>query len=120
MEPLTRTLVHFSHALKFEDLSGEIVHQTKCLLLDYLGVTIVGTRAESAQAVYRMLKDSYNRGLGPCAIIGTSARSSPEHAAVANGTASHSVELDDTHQAGSIHLKTFGGELSSENSILRG
>src|SRR6202140_1560614 len=106
MEPLTRTLVHFSHALKFEDLSAEIVHQTKWLLLDYLGVTIAGTRTASAQAVYRMLNDSYNPAPGPCTIIGTSARSSPERAALANGTASHSVELDDTHQAGSIHLGT--------------
>lgn len=105
MEPLTRTLVHFSHALKFEDLSGDIVHQTKCLLLDYLGVTIAGTRTASAQAVYRMVvNDTYNLGLSPCTIIGTSARSSLERAALANGTASHSIELDDTHQAGSIHL----------------
>jgi 2-methylcitrate dehydratase PrpD len=52
MEPITRTLIHFSHALKFEDLSAEIVQQTKCLLLDYLGVTIAGARTESAQAVY--------------------------------------------------------------------
>jgi 2-methylcitrate dehydratase PrpD len=106
MEPLTRTLVHFSHALKFEDLSAEIIQQTKCLLLDYLGVTTAGARTESAQAVYRMLKDGYNLAAGPCTIIGTSTWSSPEHAALANGTASHSVELDDTHQAGSIHLGT--------------
>ena len=105
MEPLTRTLVHFSHALKFEDFSGAIAHQTKCLLLDYLGVTIAGTRTESAQAVCRMARnDAYDLGPGPCTIIGTSARSSPERAALANGTASHSIELDDTHQAGSIHL----------------
>jgi len=106
MEPITRTLVHFSHALKFEDLSAEINQQTKCLLLDYLGVTIAGARTESAQAVYRTLKDSYKFALGPCTIIGTAARYSAEHAALANGTASHSVELDDTHQAGSIHLGT--------------
>jgi 2-methylcitrate dehydratase PrpD len=104
MEPLTRTLVHFSHALKFADLSSEVVQQTKCLLLDYLGVTVAGTRTESAQAVYRMLNDPYDLGPRPCTIIGTYARSSPGRAALANGTAAHSVELDDTHQAGSIHL----------------
>src|SRR4029077_3325158 len=105
MKPLPRTLVHFSHALKFEDLCGDIVYQTKWLLLDYLGVTIAGTRTESAQAVCRMaLNDTYNLELGPCTIIGTSARSSPERAALANGTASHSIELEDTHQAGSTTL----------------
>jgi len=36
-------------------------------------------------------------------VIGTSAQTSQEFAALANGAAAHGVELDDTHQAGSIH-----------------
>jgi 2-methylcitrate dehydratase PrpD len=86
MEPITRTLVHFSHSVNFKDLSSKVVQQTKCLLLDYLGVTIAGSRAESAQAVYRMLARSGNPG--PCIAIGTSSQTSPEFAALAKGTAS--------------------------------
>jgi 2-methylcitrate dehydratase PrpD len=41
--------------------------------------------------------------LGPCTIVGTATKTSPEFAALANGAAAHSLELDDTHQAGSIH-----------------
>jgi 2-methylcitrate dehydratase PrpD len=102
MEPTTRTLVHFSHARGFKDLSSKVVQQTKHLLLDYLGVTLAGSRTESAQAVYRML--AHSGSPGPCTVIGTASKTSPEFAALANGTTSHSVELDDTHQAGSIHL----------------
>jgi 2-methylcitrate dehydratase PrpD len=101
MDPITRTLVHFSHALNSKDLSGEVVERTKYLLLDYLGVAIAGSLTESSQPIYRMVARSASPG--PCTVIGSASKTSPEYAALANGTAAHSVELDDTHQAGSIH-----------------
>ena len=101
MDPITRTLVSFSHALNSKDLSGEVVERTKYLLLDYLGVAIAGSLTESSQPIYRMLARSASHG--PCTVIGTASQSSPGFAALANGAAAHSVELDDTHQAGSIH-----------------
>jgi 2-methylcitrate dehydratase PrpD len=102
VDPLTRTLVHFCHSLNPEDLSGGAVERAKYLLLDYLGVAIAGSLAESSQPIYRMLARSSS--FGPCTLIGTMSQATPELAALANGTAAHSVELDDTHQAGSIHL----------------
>jgi 2-methylcitrate dehydratase PrpD len=102
MDPITRTLVRFSHSLNFKDFSREVLQQTKCLLLDYLGVAIAGSCTESSEAVYRMLARSTSSG--PCTVIGTALETSPEYAALANGTAAHGVELDDTHQPGSIHL----------------
>src|SRR4029077_8412809 len=101
MDPITRTLVFFSHALNSKDLSSEVVERTKYLLLDYLGVAIAGSLTESSQPVYSMLARSASPG--PCTVIGTASQTSPEYAALANGAAAHSVELDDTHQAGSIH-----------------
>jgi 2-methylcitrate dehydratase PrpD len=101
MDPITRTLVFFSHALNSKDLCSEVVERTKYLLLDYLGVAIAGSLTESSQPIYRMLARSASPG--PCTIIGTSSQASAEFAALANATAAHSVELDDTHQAGSIH-----------------
>jgi 2-methylcitrate dehydratase PrpD len=102
MEEITRALVHFSHSLSRKDLSGEVIERARYLLLDYLGVAIAGSKSESSQPVYRMLTRS--GAPGPCTVIGTAAQTTPEYAALANGTSSHSVELDDTHQAGSIHL----------------
>jgi 2-methylcitrate dehydratase PrpD len=101
VDPITRTLVHFSHALDSQDLSSEVVERTKYLLLDYLGVAIAGSLTESSQPIYRMLARSATPG--PCTVIGTASQTSPESAALANGAAAHNVELDDTHQAGSIH-----------------
>ncbi|MGA7793838.1 MAG: MmgE/PrpD family protein [Candidatus Acidiferrales bacterium] len=101
MEPITRTLVFFSHALNSKDLSGEVVERAKYLLLDYLGVAIAGSLTESSQPIHRMLARTASHG--PCTVIGTASQTTPEFAALANGAAAHSVELDDTHQAGSIH-----------------
>jgi 2-methylcitrate dehydratase PrpD len=101
IEPITRTLASFSHALNSRDLSREVVERAKYLLLDYLGVALAGSRTESSQAVSRMLDSSAPQGA--CTVIGSASRTSPEYAALANGTAAHGVELDDTHQAGSIH-----------------
>jgi 2-methylcitrate dehydratase PrpD len=41
---------------------------------------------------------------GGATVIGKSIRTLPGYAALANGTAAHAIELDDTHNAGSIHL----------------
>jgi 2-methylcitrate dehydratase PrpD len=43
-------------------------------------------------------------GAGLCTVLGTPLLTTPEYAALANGAAAHSIELDDTHQAGSIHV----------------
>ncbi len=101
MSATTRALVSYVHALRFEDLSREVVERTRYLLLDYLGVAIAGSLTDSSQPIYRMLARSVSPG--PCTVIGTASKVSPEYAALANGTSAHSIELDDTHQAGSIH-----------------
>jgi 2-methylcitrate dehydratase PrpD len=101
MDTLTRTLVFFSSALNSSDLTDDVVERTKYLLLDYLGVALAGSLTDSSQPVYRMLARSASPG--PCTVMGTATKASPEYAALANGTAAHSLELDDTHQAGSIH-----------------
>ena len=102
LEPITRTVVKFSHELSQRDLSSEVMEQSKRLLLAYLGVAISGSQTDSSRAVYRMLARTPSPGL--CSVLGTALQTSAEYAALANGTSAHSVELDDTHQAGSIHL----------------
>ncbi|GAC1688996.1 MAG: MmgE/PrpD family protein [Candidatus Acidiferrum sp.] len=102
MEQPTRELVRFCHALDHSNFSSEVVDRTRYLLLDYLGVAIRGSQTDSSQPVYRMIDRA--KSPGPCSVIGTALQTTPEFAALANGTAAHSIELDDTHQAGSIHL----------------
>ena len=100
--PYTRELVEYLANLRPDALSPKIYHQARYLLLDYLGVTLRGARAESSAPVYRMIRSI---GVpGPSTVIGTEIRTLPGYAALANGTAAHAIELDDTHNAGSIHL----------------
>lgn len=102
MEPITRELVHFLYGLEAKDLGPRVVDRARYLLLDYLGCALRGSLEPSSQAVYRMVARA--GGAGPCTVLGTPMRTTVEYAALANGAAAHSIELDDTHQAGSIHL----------------
>lgn len=102
MTPITQMLVAFCAYLQLKERRDEVLERTNQLLVDYLGVAIAASRTESAKAVCRMLAGSAPPG--PSTVIGTALQISPEYAALANGTSAHSIELDDTHQAGSIHL----------------
>jgi 2-methylcitrate dehydratase PrpD len=100
--PYTRTLVDFLAGLKPADLPANVFDRARYLLLDYLGVAIRGSCAESSAPVYRMIE--HLGAPGGATVIGKSIRTLPGYAALANGTAAHAIELDDTHNAGSIHL----------------
>jgi len=100
--PYTRTLVDFLAALKPSDLPANVFDRARYLLLDYLGVAIRGSCAESSAPVYRMIERV--AAPGHATVIGKDIRTLPGYAALANGTAAHAIELDDTHNAGSIHL----------------
>ena len=101
----TRELVDFLAALKPSDLPANLFDRARYLLLDYLGVAIRGSCAESSAPVYRMIERlGATGGPGSATVIGKGIRTLPGYAALANGTAAHASELDDTHNAGSIHL----------------
>jgi 2-methylcitrate dehydratase PrpD len=104
----TRELVDFLHGLRPEALPEEVLDRARYFLLDYLAVTIRGSREESARSVQRMIQRAVPVVPATnCAIvIGTPMRTLPVYAAFANGTASHGIEHDDTHSGGSIHLGT--------------
>lgn len=81
---ITRALVKHLHAM--QEVPDDVVDRTRYLLLDYLGCLTAGLRTESAASVVALADDS------------------PRGHALAMGAAAHSVELDDTHNGGSIHL----------------
>ena len=100
----TRELVEFLHQLAPQNLLSGVLDRARYFLLDYLSVAVRGSREQSAQAAQRMIRRM--GAAGSATVIGTDIRTLPGLAAFANGTASHSVEQDDTHSGGSIHLGT--------------
>jgi 2-methylcitrate dehydratase PrpD len=77
------------------DLPGPVQVVARRAVLDTLGVTLAGVREESARLVRTVaITES---GSGPCTVAGTRLRASAADAALANGTAAHALDFDDTH-----------------------
>jgi len=98
---ITQTLASFASNVSYEDLSPDVVDWAKYLCLDFAGVTLNGSQTDSAKAVVQALEDVGRAG--PSAIVGTDKRVLPEYAAMANGTAFHSIEMDDVNNEASLH-----------------
>ena len=100
-EGITRALARFSADLTYEDLPPDVVDWAKYLCLDFAGVTLNGSTTPSGKAVVQAIEGVERPG--PSTIIGTSSKALPEYAAMANGTAFHSLELDDVNNESSLH-----------------
>src|SRR6266516_2502665 len=80
-------------AIRDGSLPPDVVARALDLLRDHLGVALGGAGEESS-VVLR----------GGATVLGTAERLPAPHAALANGAAAHALEMDDTHQGGSLHL----------------
>lgn len=100
--PLTRHLASFCHNLRYENLPAEVIDRAKYFFLDYLGVAVRGSLSDSSEPVYRLISEL--SGGGTATVLGRKEKAAYAYAALANGNSAHSVELDDAHQGGSIHL----------------
>ena len=98
----TKQLAQKSYDLSFDTLPEEVVDRAKYLLLDYIGVAARGGLSESSIPVQRLF-EKIGRQIDGAVVIGTDLKFNPPYAALANGTASHSIELDDVVNAASLH-----------------
>ena len=94
-------LAEFASALTYERIPGNVVAHTKVCLLDAVGCALHG----STLPWCRILTDHVvaEGGRPVAAVWGTAARVSPTQAALVNGTAGHSFEMDDLHHTGGLH-----------------
>jgi 2-methylcitrate dehydratase PrpD len=100
--PIAERLAAELVAFGARPLPADVEQRAVDLLRDYLGVTLGGAPEPSSLALRRGLTALGTTGAGT--VIGTAASLAPVHAALANGAAAHALEMDDTHQGGSIHL----------------
>ena len=98
---LTRRLAEFYGGLDYEGLPPEVIDWTKYFCLDYLGMALRGATTLSSVSLTRTVERLSNGGGSP--VMGTALRVAPQYAAMANGTAAHSLELDDTSNEASLH-----------------
>lgn len=95
MTGLTAELAERSAGLKFDQLPDDVVAMAQLCVLDWLGVTIVGSSEPAPQTLLRTLAP--NVVSDGATVIGHGIRVTPLQAALVNGTSSHALDFDDVN-----------------------
>src|SRR6266704_5400008 len=91
----TADLARFCALLQSEGLPARVRERVRYLLLDHLAVTLRGSILPSSLACYQMLRQMAIGSTRPATIFGRGERAEATWAALANGIASHGLEMDD-------------------------
>jgi 2-methylcitrate dehydratase PrpD len=97
---VTKALSEYIVNLKFCDLPVDIVEGAKICFLDWLGVTLSGSKEPLTNILLQMAESQ--GGKPQASIIGRNKKASLLQAALINGSASHALDFDD------VHLKMMG------------
>lgn len=98
---LSHRIADFVCALRFEDLSPQTVRMTRRAFLDWLGSALRGGMEKPAEMAVSVIRAQ--GGLPQSTILPSGEKTSALNAALANGIASHIVELDDVHRGSILH-----------------
>ncbi len=101
--PPTADLARFCASLQSEDIPTAVRERVRYLLLDHLAVTIRGSSLPSSLAGYQMLQQMAIGNTETATIFGRHERAEAAWAALANGIASHGLEMDDVENRSSLH-----------------
>ncbi|MBI2869031.1 MAG: MmgE/PrpD family protein [Chloroflexi bacterium] len=94
MQEASRELAGFLVSTGFQDLPDAVVSKTVELVIDHFGVALFGATTPWAQKVTRLLASQ--GGKAECSVYAAGFKTTPQNAALANGTMGHAFELEDT------------------------
>jgi len=100
--PIANTLADWATAFSVENVRNNVRHAAKRCIIDTIGVTVAGSRLPTPARVCAHVTEQY--GVGLCTVLGTQVRTSATGAALANGTAAHVLDMDDTCYTGGCML----------------
>ena len=98
---LAEILADFVHGLRCRPLAGQVEREALRVVLDWLGSAIRGGEVTPAQAIHAVVQR--RMGGDSATVLSTGTRVSTLGAALANGAASHALELDDLHHGSTFH-----------------
>jgi 2-methylcitrate dehydratase PrpD len=98
--PVSRLLARFAARAGFADLPPAVVTDTRRAVLDWLGSALAGAQEPPARIAQRVVA-ALGRS-GEATVFGAG-RAAAASAALANGVASHILELDDVHKGSTLH-----------------
>ncbi len=111
----TANLAEFVATLQKNALPEGVQERVRYLLLDYLAVTLRGSRLPSSLTTYSMLDTIPGAYLQEgVMLLGRKQRAEASWAALSNGVAGHGLEMDDVENRSSLHpgVVVFPGTLA--------
>ena len=90
---ITAKIGQFVSETAAKDLPEDALEQARRAIMDYIGVSLAGSREELGRMVVDYAKSM--GGVGKSTIIGSGLQTSPSLAALANGTMGHAMDYDD-------------------------
>lgn len=97
----TRQLTNFVLETSFKDFPKEVVERAKVSVLDYLASASYGSTKDWSKKICHYVKQIGCEGKST--VIANRVKTSPQYAALANGTMGHGFELDDFHTIAFVH-----------------
>ena len=94
---ITGKFADFITAAHHEKLPKKVIDQAKLCFLDFLGVTLRGSKTRSSTAINNIIKEG-----SESTIIGHK-KANALDSALANGIAAHCLDLDDGHRFAQMH-----------------
>lgn len=101
MQTATAALAEIIVGTRFEDLPSEVVWEAKRRIADVVGAGLAGSRTSVGARITEFASGMGKSG--DCIIWGSGKRGSPAYAALANGTMTFHLELDDVHRTSNTH-----------------
>ena len=100
---INRRLAQWISTVTPDVIPPDVLAETKRRVADVIGLMFAGSTTPFGQSMYAGLAQDRP---GPCTVVGRSARTTPENAALINGACAHVLEFDDTHLETAIHVST--------------
>lgn len=98
--PISKLLAETAAKTRYEDLSDAAIIESKRAVLDWLGSCISGALETPARMAQQLIS---TWGNSDESTVFAAKRASASAAALANGVASHILELDDVHKGSTLH-----------------
>jgi len=102
---IARQLADYCASVSLSDLNDEDVEYTKKLLFDTIGTIVGGYHwSDSASVMVETGRTLGGDGTGAATVLATGERLDAGAAALVNGALSHSLDYDNRHSPGSLHI----------------
>jgi 2-methylcitrate dehydratase PrpD len=101
-KPLAAHVAEFVTQTRYADVPADVLRIAKKHILDTIGVGLAGVPSDGSEIIRRYIETLGCNG-GQASIFGTRQQSSPRFAALANASAMHADDYDDTYHPTRFH-----------------